>query len=73
MIVGGIVMMNTAQTENNSASTSHTSLTGRAADLLEKDINHGSSTPISIPTPAIIIIFGLMVFAVGIYDHRRIP
>ena len=71
----GIAIMNTAQTDDKPA-VSTVSGIERTSQMLEKKIhqqgNSGTMIP-SVPTPMIIIIFGMVVLAAGVYDSRHTP
>lgn len=69
----GIAIMNTAQADDKPV-VSTVSGIERTSQMLEKKIhqqgNSGTMIP-SVPTPMIIIIFGVVVLAAGVYDSRR--
>ncbi|MFZ2390547.1 MAG: hypothetical protein WAW15_01885 [Minisyncoccales bacterium] len=75
VVIGGIVFMNTAQVEDNKSTTSTTSGIERTSKILENDLQQRTSRAVipSIPTPMIIIVFGIVVLAAGVYDARRTP
>jgi hypothetical protein len=74
MIVGGIVFVNTIQIRNNDSTSSSASVMKHSQDFINRvDLDHRSQPiiPQSQTIPVAIIVFGIVVFVVGIYDARH--